>query len=203
LGMPPIEAPLIGPLVCKIENMCTFLEFTFSLHIDGSWALGKTIWDKTTVLLGTSWGTYLEHFGNKGNQPPTHPAPPPPPKRKKLDRLLPPSKIEQNSNVSKLQWFALYIYNYVLVQSIWVLLFVFGSSKLFCFCWICEYFQAFTSPRLVVDFSKFCCSCCLICEWFSKFFFSPPVAMIFFLDSLSLGCRQGKSSSLLLLLLLL
>jgi len=57
LGMPPIEAPLQTPS-CKIEpNVhCGFILFGLQT---GELNFGQTIWDKTQVLLGTTWGTYL------------------------------------------------------------------------------------------------------------------------------------------------
>ncbi len=150
------------------------------------WTLGKQMYSPRDHFFSSYWwefsfgqnqGAIGNILGNLFGTLWEQGKPAPPPKRKKLDRLLPPSKIEQNSNVSKLQWFPLYTHNYVSVQSIWVLLFGFGSSKLFCFCWICEYFQAFTSPRLVVEFSKF-----WFVSDFLSFFFPPPVAMIFFFE---------------------
>jgi hypothetical protein len=41
------------------RNKCTPLNFTFSVYIHGSW----TIWDRTQVLLGASWGTHLGTLG--------------------------------------------------------------------------------------------------------------------------------------------
>jgi hypothetical protein len=37
----------------------------------------QTIWDKTQVLLRTSWGTHLEHFENKGKKQKIPVTPPP------------------------------------------------------------------------------------------------------------------------------
>jgi hypothetical protein len=56
--------------------------------------LGQTIWDKTQVLLVTSWGTHLEQFGNlmgihweQGKKNKNSLSPPPTQKeRKKLDQ---------------------------------------------------------------------------------------------------------------------
>jgi hypothetical protein len=47
---------------------------------------GQTIWDKTQVLLGTSWGTHLETMREQENKT-NNPIPPlPAANRKKLDR---------------------------------------------------------------------------------------------------------------------
>jgi len=55
LGMPPIEAPLWTP-TCKIKIKCAPLDFSlYTRELN----FVQTIWNKTQVLLGTSWGTYL------------------------------------------------------------------------------------------------------------------------------------------------
>jgi len=54
LGMPPIEAPLRTHLQNK--NKCAPLDFSLST---GELNFVQTICDKTQVLLGTSWATYL------------------------------------------------------------------------------------------------------------------------------------------------
>jgi len=66
--MPPIKAPL-WTTSCKIETNVFPLFHIFNLY-KLELNCGKTIWDKTKVLLGTSWGTHLGTFweldGNKG-----------------------------------------------------------------------------------------------------------------------------------------
>ncbi len=81
LGMPSMKAPL-QTANCTIETNVNPWIFTFLVYIQGSWTLGKTIWDKTQVLLqtsggpqlGTLWehgnplGAWWEHIGNKGKK---------------------------------------------------------------------------------------------------------------------------------------
>jgi hypothetical protein len=64
--------------------MCTLGFYLFSLY-PGELRFGQTMWDKTQVLLETSWGTHLgtwEHMGTSGNKQKN---PYSPSKRKKLD----------------------------------------------------------------------------------------------------------------------
>jgi hypothetical protein len=67
--------------------MCTLGFYLFILYI-GVLNFGQIIWDKTHVLLGTSWGTHVgtfwelngniwEHIKNKGKKQKTPPTPPP------------------------------------------------------------------------------------------------------------------------------
>jgi hypothetical protein len=88
-----IGAILIGPSAMGLENRnkCAPLDFTFSVYKHGSLTLGKTIWDKTQVLFGTSCGTNWEPFENlmgthweqEGKKIPLSPCPLK--KKKKLD----------------------------------------------------------------------------------------------------------------------
>ncbi len=83
LGMfSPIEALFWTPPPTQflIRNKCSPDSYLFSLY---TWELnfGQTVWDKTQVLLGTSWGIHLRTFweldGNKGkNKNPPPPSPP-------------------------------------------------------------------------------------------------------------------------------
>ncbi len=58
LRMPPIEALLWTPVVKKWKKECTLRFHLFSL-CTGKLNFGQTIWDKTQVLLGTSWELHL------------------------------------------------------------------------------------------------------------------------------------------------
>jgi hypothetical protein len=74
-GTPQLKH-LIRTSLAKLKQMCCTAP-TFSVYIHESWTFSKTIWDKTEVLLGMSWGTNLgtwgtpwTHIGNKGEKKP-------------------------------------------------------------------------------------------------------------------------------------
>jgi hypothetical protein len=66
--------------------MCTPRFHLFNLY---TWELnfGQTIWDKTQVLLGTSWEHIWEHFKNKGKTQ-NNPCSPLPPLKKQPARFM-------------------------------------------------------------------------------------------------------------------
>jgi len=79
-----IEAPSWTTIVkLKTNVLCCGPPFQFKYI----WELNfkQTIWDKSEVLLGMSWGTHWEYIGNKDKTKFPPPSPPPPLKRKKLD----------------------------------------------------------------------------------------------------------------------
>jgi len=78
--MPPNRSTSLDPLL-QNRNKCALLDFTFVDYIKGNF--GQTIWDKTQVLLGTSWGIW-ERLGNKGKQQ-KNPCSPHPFKKKKTE----------------------------------------------------------------------------------------------------------------------
>ncbi len=84
-----IEAPSWTPIVkLKTNVLCRGPPFQFKYI----WELNfkQTIWDKSEVLLGMSWGTYWEHIGNKHKTKIHSPFPPPPPspQKKKIGPLM-------------------------------------------------------------------------------------------------------------------
>jgi len=66
LGHSPIDAPLWTPPCTIKKQMCSPIAHLFSLCIS-ELNFGQTIWEKSVVLLGISWGTTWgleEPFGN-------------------------------------------------------------------------------------------------------------------------------------------
>ncbi len=70
IGLSLMEAPLWTP-VAKYKQMYSHITLFFSLYTC-ELNFGQTIWGKTQVLLGTSWGqhfrTLWEFDGNKGKK---------------------------------------------------------------------------------------------------------------------------------------
>jgi len=67
----PNRSTSFGPQLQKSRNKYTCWLYLFSLYTC-ELNFGQTIWDKTQVILGTSWGTHSgtwwEHIGNKGGK---------------------------------------------------------------------------------------------------------------------------------------
>ncbi len=68
LGMHPNRSTSLN-LRLQNKNNYAPLDFTFS----GELNFGQTIWDKTQVLLGASWGTHLGTIWDQGKPPPPRP----------------------------------------------------------------------------------------------------------------------------------